>query len=103
VNFDPDRANPKSPKPIVAKFQWRDHVPNVYHQNELNPPKGIYARQQNAWLRLICLYTCLSHSAALSKQSISSLSLGCHTDSSFFVTNFRALGQKSSPQTRAYS
>jgi len=35
-------SQPKTPKPIVTKFEWRDYVVDAYHQNKfgLNPPRG---------------------------------------------------------------
>jgi len=35
-------SQPKTPKPIVAKFEWRDYVVDPYHQKQfgLNPPRG---------------------------------------------------------------
>jgi len=33
-------SQPKTPKPIVTKFEWRDYVVDAYHQIKfgLNPP-----------------------------------------------------------------
>jgi len=37
-------SHPKTPKPIVTKFEWRDYVGDAYHQKEfgLNPQNHIY-------------------------------------------------------------
>jgi len=33
-------SQPKTPEPIVTKFEWRDYVVDVYHQKiGLNPPR----------------------------------------------------------------
>jgi len=37
-------SQPKTPKPIVTKFEWRDYVVDAYHQKfALNPPRGFFA------------------------------------------------------------
>jgi len=35
-------SQPKTPQPIVAKFEWRDYIVDSYHQKQfgLNPPRG---------------------------------------------------------------
>jgi len=34
-------SQPKTPEPIVTKFEWRDYVVDAYHQKiGLNPPRG---------------------------------------------------------------
>jgi len=34
-------SQPKTPEPIVTKFEWRDYIADVYHQEKfgLNPPR----------------------------------------------------------------
>ena len=34
-------SQPKTPEPIVTKFEWRDNIVDTYHKKfGLNPPKG---------------------------------------------------------------
>jgi len=35
-------SQPKTPEPIVTKFEWRNYVKNIYHPNKfgLNPLRG---------------------------------------------------------------
>ena len=36
-------SQPKTPKPIVTEFEWRDYVIDAYHQKiGLNPPRVFY-------------------------------------------------------------
>jgi len=37
-------SQPKTPEPIVTKFEWRDYVVDAYHQKiGLNRPTGFFA------------------------------------------------------------